>query len=52
MGSGETVTDSKADFLVTSFAPEEVSDWFGPFAEAEPEDEAEGEESCDDKDAD
>ena len=49
---GETVTDSKADVLVALFAPEEVSDWLGPSAEAKPEDEAEGEQSCDDEDAD
>jgi len=51
-GGGETVTDSKADVFVALFAPEEVSDWLGPFAEAEPEDEADGEQSCDDEDAD
>ena len=34
------------------FSSEEVSDWLGPFTEAEPEDEAEGEQSCDDEDAD
>lgn len=52
-GGGETVTDSKADVVVVAlFAPEKVSDWLGPFAEAEPEDEAEGEQGCDDEDAD
>jgi hypothetical protein len=51
-GGGETVTDSKADAVVALFAPEEVSDWLGPFAEAEPEDEAESKQGCDDEDAD
>ena len=52
LGGGETVTDSKSDVVVSLFAPKEVSDWLGPFAEAEPEDEGEGEQSCDDEDAD
>jgi len=34
------------------FAPEEVSDWLRPFSEAEPEDEAKGEQSNEDEDAD
>jgi hypothetical protein len=51
-GGGETVTNSKVNVVVALFTPEEVSDWLGPFAEAEPEDEGEGEQSCDDEDAD
>lgn len=51
-GGSETVTDSKVDVVVALFAPEEVSNWLGPFAEAKPEDEAEGEKSSDDEDAD
>ena len=51
-GGGETVTNSKVDLVVALFAPEEVSDWLGPFAKAEPEEDAEGEQSCDDEDAD
>ena len=33
-------------------ASEKAADRLGPFAKAEPEDEAEGEERCDDEDAD
>lgn len=51
-GGGETIANSKADVVMALFAPEEVSDWLGPFAEAEPEDEAKGEQSRDDEDAD
>ena len=51
-GGGETVTDSKADVAAALFAPEEVSDWLVPVAEAEPENKAESEQGCDDEDAD
>ncbi len=44
---GEAVANPKADVVVVDvvvalFASEKVSNWLGPFAEAEPEDEAEG----------